>query len=49
MARKALLVADLIKRLLELDYVDFGDGRLFFRDFVSSLSIRSIRRYRWVD
>lgn len=30
-------MADLIKRLLELDYVDFGDGRLFFRDLVSSL------------
>lgn len=37
MARKALLAADLIERLLELDYVDFGDGRLFFRDLVSSL------------
>jgi S-DNA-T family DNA segregation ATPase FtsK/SpoIIIE len=36
-ARKALLLADLIKRLLKIDYVDFGDARLFFRDFVSSL------------
>lgn len=38
MARKARILADLIKRLLELEYVDFGDGRLFFRDFVSSLT-----------
>lgn len=36
-ARKALLMSDLLKRLLELDYVDFGDARLFFRDLVSSL------------
>jgi S-DNA-T family DNA segregation ATPase FtsK/SpoIIIE len=38
MGRKAHLLADLIKRLLELEYVDFGDGRLFFRDFVASLA-----------
>ena len=35
--RKASLLADLVKHLLELEYVDFGDCRLFFRDFVCSL------------
>ncbi|MFZ1009960.1 MAG: phosphoadenosine phosphosulfate reductase family protein, partial [Candidatus Sulfotelmatobacter sp.] len=36
--RKARLVGDLIRRLLELEYVDFGDGRLFFRDLVATLT-----------
>ena len=38
MGRKAHLLASLIQRLLELEFVDFGDGRLFFRDLVTSLT-----------